>query len=97
MAQNHGHILPAALFLWAGLVFSTGGHLGPQRQIDPTLTPTPSASPTPTDSESPPPAIRINEIAWAGTAASAFDEWIELANLGDDPVALGGSSATARM
>ncbi len=34
--------------------------------------------------------VRINEIAWAGTAASAFDEWIELANLDDAAVDLAG-------
>lgn len=32
----------------------------------------------------------INEIAWAGTAASATDEWIELHNPGAEPVELTG-------
>lgn len=32
----------------------------------------------------------LSEIAWAGTAADPNDEWIELANLGDEPVALSG-------
>jgi len=32
----------------------------------------------------------INEIAWAGTAASANDEWIELRNVGDETVQLTG-------
>lgn len=40
----------------------------------------------------PPPTLPltvvINEIAWAGTAASANDEWIELYNPGDEPVDL---------
>ncbi|MEW6568079.1 MAG: lamin tail domain-containing protein [Chloroflexota bacterium] len=40
----------------------------------PTLTPT--LPPTPV----PPLAVMINEIAWAGTRASASDEWIELYN-----------------
>jgi hypothetical protein len=32
----------------------------------------------------------INEIAWAGTAANARDEWIELRNLGTSPIDLTG-------
>lgn len=32
----------------------------------------------------------INEIAWAGTIASANDEWIELHNPGPDPIDLAG-------
>jgi hypothetical protein len=35
-------------------------------------------------------AVRINEIAWMGSAVSANAEWIELANTGDAPVALSG-------
>jgi VCBS repeat-containing protein len=34
--------------------------------------------------------VIINEIAWAGTAADARDEWIELRNLGTTPVDLTG-------
>ncbi len=33
--------------------------------------------------------VVINEVAWAGTLASSYDEWIELYNPGDDPVDLG--------
>jgi hypothetical protein len=33
-------------------------------------------------------AILINEIAWAGTVASAQDEWFELKNLTGDPIDL---------
>ncbi len=33
---------------------------------------------------------RINEVAWMGTANSTYDEWIELANLGDLSVNLSG-------
>jgi len=32
----------------------------------------------------------INEIAWAGTAASSTDEWIELTNVSDGPIDLSG-------
>jgi len=34
----------------------------------------------------PPRPVAINEIAWAGTAASAFDEWIELKNNTDKEI-----------
>lgn len=59
---------------------------------------TPSASSTitvtPTFTQQaplPPPAgILINEIAWSGTDASPYDEWIELYNPGADPVQLDG-------
>jgi hypothetical protein len=34
--------------------------------------------------------VIISEIAWAGTAADARDEWIELRNLGTSPVDLSG-------
>jgi len=34
--------------------------------------------------------VIINEIAWAGTAASANDEWIELYNAGEQPINLSG-------
>jgi large repetitive protein len=34
--------------------------------------------------------VIISEIAWAGTAADARDEWIELRNLGTTPVDLAG-------
>lgn len=35
-------------------------------------------------------AVRVNEIAWMGTAADANDEWIELYNDGDTAVSLSG-------
>jgi hypothetical protein len=38
----------------------------------------------------PPLAVVINEVAWAGTAASSSDEWIELYNPGAAPVSLLG-------
>jgi uncharacterized repeat protein (TIGR01451 family) len=34
--------------------------------------------------------VIINEIAWSGTAADATNEWIELRNLGSEPVDLTG-------
>ncbi len=34
--------------------------------------------------------IRINEVAWMGTAASQYSEWIELYNDGTDAVSLAG-------
>ena len=34
--------------------------------------------------------VIINEVAWAGTAADAGDQWIELRNLGTAPVNLAG-------
>ncbi len=36
------------------------------------------------------PPIIINEVAWGGTAASPFDEWIELLNLTGKPQSLEG-------
>lgn len=36
------------------------------------------------------PAVAINELAWAGTAASASDEWIELYNNTDRDIDLSG-------
>jgi hypothetical protein len=39
-------------------------------------------------------SVLISEVAWAGTLASANDEWIELWNPGDDPIALGGWAVT---
>ncbi len=60
----------------------------------PTATSTNRPSPTPTATFVPTPApyraVIINEVAWAGTAASANDEWIELYNPGDSPVDLTG-------
>ena len=34
--------------------------------------------------------IVISEIAWAGTAANSDDEWIELRNIGGEPVDVTG-------
>lgn len=55
-----------------------------------TLTPTPSITPSPIPTPCPPQAVLINEVAWAGTIASAYDEWIELHNPGPNPINLNG-------
>lgn len=59
-----------------------------------TATPTQTATPTPAPVAYPPQAVLINEVAWAGTAASASDEWIELHNPGPAPIPLGGWTLT---
>lgn len=73
--------------------------LGPSASPSPTPTvsasPDPTASPaTPTPSPDPTAvpsgAVLINEVAWAGTRASAFDEWIELHNPGPHAIRLDG-------
>ncbi len=51
-----------------------------------TATPTNTFAPTPV----PPMSVIINEVAWAGTAASSNDQWIELFNPGAQPVNLMG-------
>ncbi|HFC08306.1 MAG TPA: lamin tail domain-containing protein, partial [Chloroflexi bacterium] len=65
----------------------------------PTPTPTPTTRPTSTASPTPTPhavrAVLISEIAWAGTAASANDEWIELYNATDHAIDLDGWHLTA--
>ena len=52
-----------------------------------TDTPTPTNSPT---VDSSPAWVVISEVAWAGTAASTSDEWMELWNPGAAPVDLSG-------
>lgn len=63
---------------------------------DASFTPTPSSTPLtpPAPTAETAPAVLINEVAWAGTLASANDEWIELANFGSDPVDLSGWRVT---
>jgi len=41
------------------------------------------------------PRVVINEVAWMGTAASPFDEWIELYNNGSSAIDLTGWTLTA--
>lgn len=58
----------------------------PTTEITNTPSRTPASTPSPTRSPSPTPvmgSVLINEIAWAGTLASANDEWIELHNPGE--------------
>ena len=66
--------------------------LTPTNTLSPTITFT--ASHTSTITLTPTPvgflSVVINEIAWAGTAASSSDEWIELWNPGSSPVNLSG-------
>ena len=67
----------------------------------PTSTPSPSKTPAPTPKPSATPTstpkpklstakksgnVVINEIAWAGTSASATDEWVELYNAENSPI-----------
>ncbi|MBP6885630.1 MAG: lamin tail domain-containing protein [Candidatus Pacebacteria bacterium] len=54
----------------------------------PSATVTPSPAPTPAAPAST--AVVINEVAWAGTAANASDEWIELFNYGSSAIDLSG-------
>ncbi len=60
----------------------------------PTETPSPSATTTPSDTPAatayPPLSVLIDELAWAGTLASASDEWIELYNNTPGPIDLSG-------
>ena len=74
---------------------STAVDPSPSATLTPTPTQTPSGTPTPSSTPTlptpfPPQAVLINEIAWAGTIASANDEWIELHNPGLDPIDLTG-------
>jgi len=57
---------------------------------NPTQTPSPTSSPTSAGTAVSPLTLLINEVAWAGTAASTSDEWIELYNPGSSPVNLAG-------
>ena len=57
-----------------------------------TFTPSPTNTPSPTSTVTPAGSLSlvINEVAWAGTAASSSDEWIELYNPGSSPIILAG-------
>jgi hypothetical protein len=104
MERHSALDLPGSWVTFAGVPIahdSDGGSiLGTPRQPNsPTLpTPTATSSPTPTltptpqptASSFPPGALRINELAWAGTSASANDEWIELHNPGTVAIPLEG-------
>ena len=66
--------------------------LTPTNTLSPTVTFTASNTPTITLTHTPVGflSVVINEIAWAGTAASSSDEWIELWNPGSSPINLSG-------
>jgi len=49
-----------------------------------------STATAPTSTQTGARSIIINEVAWAGTAASTSDEWIELHNPGSSPINLAG-------
>jgi hypothetical protein len=68
----------------------------PTFSATPSVTPSLTPSPTPPDHKTPfpPRSLIINELAWAGTVASAHDEWIELFNPSGAPINLNGWSLT---
>lgn len=81
------------------IVLTSTVTLTPTISITPTITPTgPTSTITPTIETLTPtqtglPTLQlvvINEVAWAGTEASASDEWIEFYNPGPLPVNLNG-------
>jgi hypothetical protein len=59
-----------------------------------TLTPTPTSSMTNFPTTDSPRQVIISEVAWAGTQASANDEWIELWNPGAADIDLAGWTLT---
>ena len=70
----------------------------PSSTSQPTTSPTISLTPSPTNvpvvptdaATFQPSSILISEVAWAGTLASAHDEWVELYNPGEESINLGG-------
>lgn len=62
----------------------------PPATATPAATSTLSPTPVPSITPAPPGSVLINEVAWAGTRASASDEWIELINATGDEIALDG-------
>lgn len=60
-----------------------------------TETPSPTNTLPPTSTSASPLSVVINEVAWAGTAASSTDEWFELYNPGSTPINLAGWSLIA--
>ncbi|HUS84899.1 MAG TPA: lamin tail domain-containing protein [Anaerolineales bacterium] len=63
---------------------------GTPRQMNSPFISPPSPTPTSQPAIFTPLAVMINEVAWAGTHASANDEWIELHNPGTTPIDLAG-------
>ncbi|MGB7537187.1 MAG: lamin tail domain-containing protein [Anaerolineales bacterium] len=62
--------------------------------LSPTLTPTSTSSLTNSPTTDSPPWVIISEVGWAGTRASASDEWIELWNPGAADADLAGWTLT---
>src|SRR3989344_2963940 len=69
--------------------------VSPKPSMSPKLSPSPTPTPPKTPTPSPTPKLSaaktlgrvvVNEIAWAGTSASATDEWVELYNTENTPV-----------
>ena len=70
---------------------------GTPRQTNSLFFPSPTPSPTlGTSIVHEPGTVIINEVAWAGTSASASDEWIELMNTTEEDVYLNGWTLTDR-
>jgi hypothetical protein len=82
----------------SGFGVDASGHPihGTPRHLNSFFTQTPSPTPTSTPTSTPPDVaanpgdVRINEVAWAGTLASASDEWIELYNTLETDINLEG-------
>lgn len=69
-----------------------GGDLGPAADANPEASDQASVETLANALE----RVVISEVAWMGTRASAFNEWIELHNMGDAPVTLDGWRLEAR-
>ena len=89
---------------WGGRGLDAVGNLigGTPRALNSIHLPSPSpslSSSTPSATspvEYAPLTVLINEVAWAGTGASASDEWIELMNTTEEDVDLNGWTLTDR-
>jgi hypothetical protein len=62
----------------------------PTEISSPMGTPLDSMTPSPTQTSYPMRQVWISEVGWAGTRASAEDEWVELQNFGDTAIDLAG-------
>ncbi len=78
---------------YGGIGHDAGGNpiAGTPRHPNSSFSPTPTSTlvtPTPRITPFHPLSVLINEVAWAGTHASAHDEWIELHNPGAEKIDL---------
>jgi hypothetical protein len=78
---------------YGGVGHDAGGNpiAGTPRHPNSSFGPTPTSvliTPTPKITPFPPMSVLINEVAWAGTHASSYDEWIELHNPGTEEIDL---------